>query len=82
MWRYTALPVRLFMLDARACVPLLIGITKWSWTTFYIAVLGTAFFGFLSWAGLTVPALFRLVRRYLVGRRRPAVPAWQRRRLA
>ena len=82
MWRYTALPVRLLMLDARACVPLLIGITYWSWTTLDIAVLGTAFFGALSYLGLTVPALLRLVRRRLVGAVRPAVPAWQRRRLA
>ena len=81
MWRYTALPVRLFMLDARACVPLLIGVTKWSWTTLYIAVLGTAFFGALSYFGLTVPAVFRLVRRRLAGPVCPATPAWSRRRL-
>jgi len=40
------------------------------------------FFTVISWFGLTVPALFRLLRRWLVGRLRPAVPVWRRRRLA
>ncbi|MBI0538344.1 hypothetical protein D9599_22530 [Roseomonas sp. KE2513] len=82
MWRNTALPIRFLMLDARALLPVLCFVTYWSWTTFYIALLGTAFFGALSFFGLTLPALFRIVRGWLVGRLRPAVPAWKRRRLA
>jgi intracellular multiplication protein IcmT len=82
MWRNTALPVRVLVLDGRACVPILCFVVYWSWTTFYIALFGTAFFGIISWAGLSVPAVFRLMRRWLVGARRPAVPVWQRRRLA
>lgn len=82
MWRYTAKPVMLLILDARACVPLLSFVVYWSWPTFYVALTGIAFFGAISWAGLTVPAVIRMVRRWLVGRRRPAVPAWRRRRLA
>jgi intracellular multiplication protein IcmT len=82
MWRNTALPVRILMLDARACLPVLCVVVYWSWTTLYIALLGTAFFGLISFFGLTMPALFRVVRRWLVGRLRPAVPAWKRRRLA
>ena len=45
MWRYTARPVQLAILDARACLPLLAVIVYWSWTTLYIAVFGTVFFG-------------------------------------
>lgn len=82
MWRNTGKPVLLLVLDARACVPLLAIIVYWSWPTFWIALIGTAFFGTISWAGLTVPAVLRLVRRWIVGRVRPAVPAWARRRLA
>ncbi|MBI0537457.1 MULTISPECIES: IcmT/TraK family protein [Roseomonas] len=82
MWRNTALPIRFLMLDARALLPVLCFVTYWSWTTLYIALLGTAFFGVLSFFGLTLPALFRIVRGWLVGRLRPAVPAWKRRRLA
>ncbi len=82
MWRNTGLPVRLFMLDARACLPILCCLVYWSWTTLYIAVTGTAFFAVISFFGLTVPAMFRLARRLLVGPVRTAVPAWKRRRLS
>ena len=82
MWRYTAKPVQLAILDARACIPLLAVVVYWSWPTLYVAVIGTLFFGVISWAGLTVPAALRLARRWVVGRVRPAVPAWRRRRLA
>ncbi|USQ74158.1 IcmT/TraK family protein (plasmid) [Roseomonas mucosa] len=42
MWRNTALPIRFLMLDARALLPVLCFVTYWSWTTLYIALLGTA----------------------------------------
>jgi intracellular multiplication protein IcmT len=82
MWRYTALPVKVAILDARACIPVLIFVLYWSWTTAYIAIAGIVFFTVISWFGLTVPAVARLMRRVLVGSVRAAVPAWQRRRLA
>ena len=82
MWRNTALPVRLLVLDARACVPILAFVAYWSWPTFYIALIGTVFFSVISFFGLTLPAVPRLGRRFLAGNVRPAVPAWKRRRLA
>lgn len=82
MWRNTALPVRIVFLDARACLPLLVFVVYWSWETFCVAVCGMAFFVIISWFGLTVPTMLRLIRRLLVGPLRPAVPAWKRRRLA
>ncbi len=82
MWRNTAQPVRLFMLDARACLPILCFLVYWSWATFYIALMGTVFFSVISFFGLTLPAMMRLARRFLVGSVRTAVPAWKRRRLA
>ena len=82
MWRYTALPVKVAILDARACIPVLIFVLYWSWTTAYIEMDGILFFTVISWFGLTVPAAVRLMRRLLVGSVRPAVPVWQRRRLA
>ena len=70
--------------DARRArlIPVLFVVIYWSWTTLYIAVIGTVFFAVISWFGLTVPAVLRVVRRWLNGRIRPAVPAWKRRRLA
>jgi intracellular multiplication protein IcmT len=82
MWRNTGQPVRVLMLDARACLPILCFVVKWSWITFYIAATGTVFFAALSFLGLTLPAFLRLGRRFLVGSTRTAVPAWKRRRLA
>ena len=82
MWRNTGQPVRLFMLDARACLPILCVTVYWSWPTLYIALAGVAFFSAISFFGLTVPAMLRLARRIVVGPVRTAVPVWNRRRLA
>lgn len=82
MWRNTSLPVRVFMLDARACLPILCVTVYWSWPTLYVALAGVAFFSLISFLGLTVPAMMRLLRRLLIGRIRTAVPTWKRRRLA
>lgn len=82
MWRNTGLPVRVLMLDARACLPVLCFCVYWSWVTFYVAVAGVAFFSAISFLGLTLPSLLRLLRRLAVGPVRTAVPAWNRRRMA
>lgn len=82
MWRATALPVKIAILDARACFPALLAVVYWSWTTLYIALFGIAFFGTISFLGLTLPAMVRMMRRLLVGRVRAAVPTWKRRRFA
>jgi intracellular multiplication protein IcmT len=82
MWRNTGLPVRLFMLDARACLPILCVTVYWSWVTLEIAIIGVAFFSAISFLGLTLPAMLRLLRRIIVGPVRTAVPVWNRRRLA
>jgi intracellular multiplication protein IcmT len=82
MWRYTGNAVKVFVLDARACFPILAFALYWSWKTLEIAVIGTVFFGIISWFGLTLPALLRLLRRWLNGPVRTAVPTWARRRLA
>lgn len=81
MWRATALPVKVGFVDGRACIPVLIFVLYWSWTTAYIAIIGVVFFTVISWFGLTLPAVLRVLRRTLVGSIRPAVPAWKRRRL-
>ncbi len=82
MWRDTGRSVKVWILDARACFPVLIFVIYWSWTTFFIAFFSIVFFSVINWFGLTVPASFRFMRRLLAGPYRPAVPAWDRRRLA
>ena len=81
MWRNTGQPVRVLMLDARACLPILTVMVYWSWITLYIAITGFVFFSLISFFGLTLPAMGRLLRRWLVGPVRTAVPVWNRRRL-
>lgn len=80
MWRGTGLPVRFLILDARSCLPILLAVLHWSWTTLIVGVVGTVFFGTISFFGLTLPAALRTGRRWLVGRRRTARPTWNRRR--
>ncbi|HET6235307.1 MAG TPA: IcmT/TraK family protein [Acetobacteraceae bacterium] len=82
MWRNTGQPVRLLMLDARACLPILSVMVYWSWPTLYIAIVGVTFFSMISLRGLTLPAMLRLIRYWLVGSVRTAVPVWNRRRFA
>jgi intracellular multiplication protein IcmT len=74
--------VRLLMLDARACLPILSVMVYWSWPTLYIAIVGVTFFSMISLRGLTLPAMLRLIRYWLVGSVRTAVPVWNRRRFA
>jgi len=81
MWRNTMLLVRIFGVDARALIPVFIFILHWSKWTLYSAIAGCILFAILEWCGLTYPAAVRLVRRFVVGPTRPAVPAWKKRRL-
>jgi intracellular multiplication protein IcmT len=82
MWRNSGQPVRVFMLDARACLPIVTVMVYWSWKTLYVGLTGFAFFSLISAFGLTVPAAMRLIRRWATGPVRTAVPVWNRRRLA
>ncbi|WKE49678.1 IcmT/TraK family protein [Gluconobacter oxydans] len=80
MWRATAQPVRLAILDGRACLPLLVTISYWSWTTLYIGFFGTVVFVTISFFGLTLPAAMRTLRRLVTGPIRTGRPTWKRRR--
>ena len=51
------------MLDARAYQRILLVAVYWSWTTLYIGLAGFAFFSLISFLGLTLPAMMRLIRR-------------------
>jgi intracellular multiplication protein IcmT len=82
MWRATAFPVKLAVIDARACFPALLFVLHWSWMTLYIAIIGIVFFSTISFFGLTLPAITRMTRCWLVGSLRSGVPPWKRRRFA
>ena len=82
MWRNTMQPVRLYVVDARVLIPVMVFVLRWRLSTLYIAGAGIAVFTVLEWCGLTFPAAIRTVRRLAVGRQRPAVPSWKKRRYA
>ena len=82
MWRNTMLPVRVYVVDARGLIPLMVVLVHIRVWTFYVALGGIAVFTALEWLGLTFPAAVRTVRRWIVGSRRAAIPAWKKRRFA
>lgn len=82
MWRYSAEPVYLFILDCRSLVPMVIWLfysTEW---TFILAIVSTLVFGVMAWLGLTLPVAFRMFRVLCVGSRRPHLPVWKKRKFA
>lgn len=82
MWRNTMMPVRLYLVDARALIPVMIFLVHWRLYTLYLAGAGIALFTVLEWFGLTFPVARRTIRRYLVGSVRAALPSWKKRRFA
>jgi len=82
MWRNTMLPIRIYVADARALIPVMLVLVHIRMWTFYLAIAGIAVFAVLEWFGLTFPAAIRTLRRWIVGRRRPAIPTWKKRRFA
>jgi intracellular multiplication protein IcmT len=82
MWRNTMLPVRLWIIDARALIPALIFLVHWSMLTLKIAGGGIILFAALEWFGIRFGAALRILRGWLAGPLRPAVPGRCKRRLA
>ena len=70
MWRNTMLPVRVYVVDARVLIPLMVVLVHIRLWTFYVALGGMAVFTALEWLGLTFPAAVRTAP--ALDRRRPA----------
>lgn len=79
MWRFSADPVRLLIIDARAVAPMTLFLVHMRLWTLVVALVGIALFAFLAWFGLTVPVAWRMLRVILCGPVRPRLPAWKRR---
>ena len=79
-WRVTGKPVRFFIVDMRASVPLLLCLLQpfawWSWTFAFVTV---GILAVLEWRGLTIGMLGRLVRVWIAGKVVEATPWWFRR---
>jgi len=76
-WRDSARPARFFMVDARAAFPFLIFILHIRMWTFVSACVAMIFFWILEKYGFSVPVFARLVRTWMAGPRKIAIPWWK-----
>ena len=77
-WRDSARNVRFWIVDFRACFPLLILLFHIRLWTFIVALIATLFFAALERYGFSVAVFLRWLRSYLAGPRKVAQPWWRR----
>jgi len=77
-WRDSARNVRLWLVDFRACFPLLIFLFHIRLWTFIVALVTTIFFAFLERYGFSVAVFLRYLRSFVAGPRKVAQPWWKR----
>lgn len=77
-WRDSARNVRLWMVDFRACFPLLILMFHIRLWTFLVAIIATGFFALLERFGFTPTVFLRWLRSFIAGPRKIAQPWWKR----
>jgi len=77
-WRDSARNVRLWVVDFRACFPLLILLLHIRLWTFILAIITTTFFATLERYGFTPAVFLRWLRSFVAGPRKIAHPWWRR----
>lgn len=77
-WRDSARKVTLWMIDFKACFPLLIFFFHIRLLTFFIAVFFTIFFVIIQYYGFTLNVFLRWLRAFVAGPRKVAQPWWRR----
>lgn len=77
-WRDSARNVRFWIIDSRACFPLLLFLLHIRLWTFVVALVATVFFAMLERYGFTLIKFGRFFRSYLAGPRKIAQPWWKR----
>jgi intracellular multiplication protein IcmT len=70
LWRDTAIPPKIFILDARAVFPLALWLFHWAWWTFGLAVVCMGGLYLVQRTGMTPIACMRAMRVALLGKRR------------
>lgn len=77
-WRDSARNVRFWIVDSRACFPLLLFLMHIRLWTFIVAIVTTVFFATLERYGFTPVVFLRFMRSFLAGSRKIAQPWWKR----
>ncbi|MFT9089614.1 MAG: IcmT/TraK family protein [Gluconacetobacter sp.] len=78
-WRYTAEPVMLGVIDARALIFASIWFLHMRLYTFIISLVGIAVFSVLAWLKISPAVALRMLRVSIVGPLRPHIPSTRRR---
>ncbi len=79
-WRNSMRPVRFFMFDSRAGLPILVLFVYFRWSTVIFTIIVLMFFHFLEGRGLTFPASIRFFRSWIVGQDRPGLVSAQKKK--
>jgi len=77
-WRDSARNVTLWIVDFRACFPLLLFLLHIRLWTFCVAILFMVFFTAIQYYGFTLNVFMRWIRAFLAGPRKIAQPWWRR----
>ena len=75
-WRDSARSPKLWIFDYRATFPLVVMMFHISWGTFFMALAVMIFFTVLSHYGFSLPVFIRVIRSFLAGKRKLAIPWW------
>ena len=70
LWSDTARSPRLFVIDARALIPLSIWLLHICWETFYVGMIGVIIFAALERFNITPKTALLIIKTKLIGRRR------------
>jgi intracellular multiplication protein IcmT len=76
-WRDSARPAKFFFIDAKAAFPFILFLIHIKLWTFVIAVISMTFFTLLRRYGYSVDVFLRILRSFLVGSRKMAIPWWK-----
>jgi intracellular multiplication protein IcmT len=77
-WRDSARNVRFWLVDYRACFPLLILLFHVKLWTFLAAIITTLFFAALEHYGFSLIVFGRWLRSFIAGPRKIAQPWWKK----
>lgn len=75
MWRFTAAPVKILVIDARALLPIAVFLVHMRLWTLIVAGIGVAAFSLLAFFGFTLPVAWRVLRVLICGPIRRRLPA-------
>lgn len=76
-WRDSARSVKFFIWDGKAAYPIVIFLVHMSLLTLGIALGTMLFFTVLNYFGYTITVFFRVLRNWIAGSRKAAIPWWE-----